>query len=728
MKEGRRTFAKHGPICVVAQRCVLVASAFRWHNSPPAKSLRIKPISPNAENAHIVLINWNSLADTRRCLRALCELEDAPGHVWVVDNGSTDDSAAALEAWMAAHPLPVSLIRTGQNLGFGGGCNVGIRQALEAGAEAVWILNNDAIVHRHALNALLMELHSHAQIGAVGSVIYDLENPQKVMVWGGGHVLSWLGLGHHAKKAIPAARLDYLTGASILFRSAALEQVGLFDADRFFMYWEDTDLCYRLRAQGWQLAVAAESRIWHQHSSSLGQDHPLKDYYVTSSAGNFLSQYAPYARLGWTLGSLVRMSKRLRRGQWANMRAIWEARRRVPYSQQMPMPMPMPQPERRRTLRVAIEATTMQGRPAGIGHFSEELIKVMAQSPAVSLSYFTTTSYSEKPPHPAGLRIPQRSEWKKKIPLGRELQFILQRLQLERLKRRWRPEIILGMNYVLPRGRSPQVLVVHDLSHLDMPESHPPGRVRFLSRHLRPALERATAVVTISHFSKQELLKHFPELAGRIHVLYPGISQRFAGDIGEDARRALRVALDGDRRAYFLFLSTLEPRKNLERLLLAYEGLPHAIKRQYPLVLVGQMGWQESRFAPILERMQASGEIVFLGYLRDELLPALFERAVALLYPSLYEGFGLPPVEAMASGCPVLASHATAIPEVCGEAALYCDPLSVESIRAGILRLAEDAELRLHLQALGRTQAAQYHWQQAGKQMLGILREAAGRG
>jgi len=682
----------------------------------------------SAQNAHIILINWNSLADTRRCLRALRELSDTPGHIWIVDNGSTDGSADAIAAWLASSTLPTTLIRTGENLGFGGGCNVGICHALDAGATALWILNNDAIVHKDALNALLAELQSNAQVGAVGSVIYDLEHPQKVLVWGGGHVLSWLGLAHHAKRALPAAQLDYLTGASLLLRREALEQVGLFDDDQFFMYWEDTDLCYRLRAQGWQLAVAADSHIWHQHSSSLGHDHPLKDYYVTNSAGHFLSRYARFPRLSWTLGSLVRISKRLRAGQRNNIRAIWEARKGLAYSEQVPTPVPLPQTERRRTVRVAIEATTMQGRPAGIGHFSEELIKVLIQTPAVNLTYFTTTSYSDQPPHPAGLRIPQRGGWKKKIPLGREVQFYLQGRQLERLKKRWRPEIILGMNYVLPKGRSPQVLVVHDLSHMDMPEAHPPGRVHFLNRHLRPALERANAVVTISHFTKGELLKHFPELAGRIHVLYPGISERFSAPVSEETRRALRVALDGDPRPYFLFLSTLEPRKNMERLLLAYEGLADRIKRQYPLVLVGQMGWQESRFAPILERMQTRGEIVLLGYLRDELLPALLERAVALIYPSLYEGFGLPPVEAMASGCPVLASNSTAIPEVCGDAVLYCDPLSIESIRDGMTRLAEDKALRHDLAKKGKTQAAQYHWQRAGKQMLGILREVAGRG
>lgn len=381
--------------------------------------------------------------------------------------------------------------------------------------------------------------------------------------------------------------------------------------------------------------------------------------------------------------------------------------------------------ERRHAIRVAVEVTALQDRPAGIGHYAEDLITALAQHSDLDMIYFTTTGYSVNPPRPTGLHITKRSAWKKKIPLGREVLFFLQHFQLERLKRRWRPEVVLGTNYLLPSGGSPQVLVVHDLSHLRNPETHPVGRIRFLNRHLSHSLERASAIVTISHFSKQELLNFFPALEGRVHVLYPGVSQRFFKPIQEETRRALRVVLDGDTRSYFLFLSTLEPRKNLGRLLLAYEALPEQIKRLHPLVMVGQMGWQRSNFELILKRMQSRGEVIMLGYVHDELLPALFERAVGLLYPSLYEGFGLPPIEAMACGCPVLVSNVTAMPEVCGDAALYCDPSIIESIRFGILQLAEKQSLRLDLVAKGKLHVQQYDWCKTGAGMLDILKNVA---
>lgn len=680
-----------------------------------------------AIHTHIILINWNSFDKTRRCLRSLEELVQPPEHVWVIDNGSTDNSAAALENMLKTSPLPVTLVRSGQNFGFGGGCNIGIQRAVEEGADSFWLLNNDAIADTHALQSMQEALHSDPRTGAVGSVIYDLHKPENVEVWGGGRVLLWAGLATHLHHPNPA-RLDYITGASLLLRRQALQDVGLFDEDQFFMYWEDTDLCLRLRQRGWKLAVAAHSRIWHEHSSSLGRASPLKDYYVTRSTGAFLQRYARYPSLAWGLGTSVRLFRRLCSFQPANWQAIHQAWLGLDYSgERTDYAEAEARQERRQQLRIAVEANTLQGKRAGIGHYAEQLCAALAENPRIRLSYFTAHGWSTSMPAPAGLHIPKRfaSTWKKKIPMGRSLQLILQQWQLRKLSQQWHPDVVLGINYILPKTARPTVLVVHDLSHLRHPEMHPPGRVRFLQKHLRPALARSNVILTISRFSKEELLHYFPELAGRIRVIYPGIAERFRQPCTAEQQRALQAALGGETRRYFLFLSTLEPRKNVERLLHAYDRLPSHIKRQHPLVMVGQMGWQESRFAPMLATLIQRGEVLIPGYLRDELLPALYQGAQALLYPSLYEGFGLPPIEAMACGCPVLVSQVTAMPEVCGDAAVYCDPLDEASIRQGILQLLDDALCR-KLAEQGHAHAAQFTWQ--GIKIAALLNAAVRAG
>ncbi|MBU2847048.1 glycosyltransferase family 2 protein, partial [Acidithiobacillus ferriphilus] len=171
------------------------------------------------------------------------------------------------------------------------------------------------------------------------------------------------GVARHRRRPVAARRLDYLTAASILLRREALEGAGLFDEDTFFMYWEDADLCFRLRAQGWKLAVAGDAVIWHQRSSSLGHANPLKDYYVTVSSRRFLRRYAPWPRSAMTLGALGRIARRLLRGRWRNVRAIVSALGDRPYDLSSPTVVGAVS-QGDGLPRVAVEATTLSGRLA----------------------------------------------------------------------------------------------------------------------------------------------------------------------------------------------------------------------------------------------------------------------------------------------------------------------------------------------------------------------------
>lgn len=681
----------------------------------------------DAGTVSIILLNWNNAADTIRCLRSLRYLRGVRPEVIVVDNGSTDDSVACIRAAIAHLGFPVTVLETGSNLGFGGGCNVGIRHALEQGADYLWLLNTDAIPHPDAVRSLVEAMERDAQVGAVGSVIYDLEQPERIQTWGGGQVHLRLGVTHHHRHPVKPGRLHYLTACSLLLRSASLAQTDLFDEKTFFMYWEDADLCLRLRQKGWNLAVAERSLVWHRTSSSLGRTHPLKDYYVTVSASHFQRRYAPLPSVAIALGMTARITRRAVMDRWLNVRAMVAALRHQPPPVAVTPPRGLPPCSGTAMLRVAIEASTLRGAKAGIGHYAAAMAQYLASAPGVEVRYFTAQEYAELPPRPTGLLTRQKPRWRQRIPMGRQVQYQLQRWRLAQLSRNWHPDLVFGPNFIVPPSGTPSVLVIHDLSHLRYPETHPPERVAFMARQLRPAIARSSAVVVDSHFTEQEVLSYFPEAAGRLHVIYPGIESRMAAPPSAAVESALNALLKEDDRRFFLFLSTLEPRKNLAGLLAAYAALPAAIRGAHPLVLVGQMGWQQSNFAAVLTGMVERGEVRMLGYLRDELLPALYRRALALVYPSLYEGFGLPPIEAMATGCPVLAANVSSLPEVCGDAALYCDPLDVGSITAGIRRLAEDDALRARLAAAGPARAALYTWEDAATQVLAVMREVVGR-
>lgn len=281
---------------------------------------------------YVLLLNWNGWRDTLECLASLQHLEYDNFSVVVLDNGSTDDSVKRIQE---AFPS-VILIENGQNRGFAAGNNVGIQYALERGGDYIWLLNNDTIVDPNALSALVEMAESNPRLGAVGSVLYYLEEPGRVQAWGGGWVSLVFGTAMHFTSPVSRERIGYLTGASILIRRAALEHVGYLD-EGFFMYWEDVDYCFRLRKAGWQLAVAGESRVLHKESSSVSGRSPARDLLAGISAVRFFRRHAPVPILPLVLGAGVRVTKRLLAGRfehaWAviaglsrGMRLSWRAK------------------------------------------------------------------------------------------------------------------------------------------------------------------------------------------------------------------------------------------------------------------------------------------------------------------------------------------------------------------------------------------------------------------
>jgi GT2 family glycosyltransferase len=263
----------------------------------------------------VVVLNWNGWRDTLACVTSLYDLNYLNFDLIVVDNGSTDGSQGHIEACF--HGLKV--LQTGSNLGFGGGCNAGIRQALERGADYVWLINNDATVDPNALTELVRLADEQTLVGAVGSVLYETDKPKQIQLWGGGKVHLWTGFSLHQKSP---AQLDFVSGASMLLRREALEQVGLFDEQAFFMYWEDSDLGFRLRQSGWQLAVAETSCVWHKLSASLGKGSGQLDTYFTQSGVRFLRRYSPVPEVSIFMMVGRMLIKRVLTGQVGRVKSV----------------------------------------------------------------------------------------------------------------------------------------------------------------------------------------------------------------------------------------------------------------------------------------------------------------------------------------------------------------------------------------------------------------------
>lgn len=311
----------------------------------------------------------------------------------------------------------------------------------------------------------------------------------------------------------------------------------------------------------------------------------------------------------------------------------------------------------------------------------------------------------------------------KKIPYATELRMGLGDYVFSRQARKFGACLYHETNYVCRPFPGPKVLTVHDLSHIHYPQYHPRDRVAWLSRGLPQSLRKARRIITVSGFVKQELVELLGVDPAKVQDIPLGVNAQYRPRSREEVLPVLQRNSIQDA-AYILVVGTLEPRKNLKALLQAYTRLPQALRRRHPLVLVGAGGWRQSHFQKEMAALVSRGEARPLGYVPETDLPAIYAGAFGLAFPSVYEGFGLPPLEAMACGIPVLASRAAAIPEVVGEAALPAEPRDVDSLCSGLHRLLTDADFRERAVSRGPEQAAKFTWERCVRETLGVYARA----
>lgn len=270
-----------------------------------------------------------------------------------------------------------------------------------------------------------------------------------------------------------------------------------------------------------------------------------------------------------------------------------------------------------------------------------------------------------------------------------------------------------------PVGTRAQVSTVHDMGTFDHPGSYAPAFAAWYRYCITSVAACARHVVAVSEFTKQRLLHHTKIEPSRVTVVPEGADARFR-PVGADAVSALkrRLGLDGDKRIV-LSLGSLEPRKNLGRLLHAWKAVGSGEAHGAVLVLVGKQG--DPAVFRSLGVAEVPGGVVFTGYLSDDDLPAMYSAASVFVYPSLYEGFGLPVLEAMSCGAPVITSNCASLPEVAGDAALLVDPHSEQQVAQALVRALEDEPWRAQAVEASLAQAQTFSWEAAVTQTRKIL-------
>jgi glycosyltransferase involved in cell wall biosynthesis len=368
-------------------------------------------------------------------------------------------------------------------------------------------------------------------------------------------------------------------------------------------------------------------------------------------------------------------------------------------------------------MRIAFDGTTLRPGRTGVGYYTEHLLHHLAEASrddeVIVISNRPVDTTRPLPPnvrvHASGWRFP-RLVWMQTL--------------APRIVRELRADVVHFTNGMMPLPSSvPTVVTIHDMSLTMFPRYHPPRRVLLNRPLVDMAARRADAIITVSQSAKRDITRLYGTAANRIHVVHEAAAPSFRRvESPRELERVRRRYSLPDR--FILYVGTIEPRKNLPKLLDAIAIRRKSGELQHQLVCAGPYGWLSRDIEEQLERLAIEDAVRFTGYVPFDDLPALYTLAEVFVFPSLYEGFGLPVIEAMACGTPVVAGDVPAVTEVAGGAVQQVH-LNVESIGDAIVALTRSPELREERRRCGLARARAFSWQRAADETLQVYREAA---
>lgn len=368
-------------------------------------------------------------------------------------------------------------------------------------------------------------------------------------------------------------------------------------------------------------------------------------------------------------------------------------------------------------MKVALELQPCCGNRSGIGTYTYELAKRLRNGDRLEFAgnVFNFLHRNDNASTLAGIQMPVRTQtcmpygvyrriWHM-VPFSYGMMF---------------PEADLSVffNYIVPpRVKGKIITTIHDMTYLRFPETMDRRNLTRITKDIRSSVARSNHILAVSEFSKQEIIELLKVEPEKISVVYnaPSVpAERVSANV-----LAERYSVQSP---YLLYVGTIEPRKNLARLIRAYEQLRDESNFSHQLVLAGGNGWGTEEVHRTAQESKYTKDIIFTGYISGAEKSALYAGAAAFLFPSLYEGFGIPPLEAMRFGCPVVCADAASLPEVVGEAAVLVDPMNTASISRGIWRVLSDVDYAARLSALGSDQVEKFTWEASAQKLTEICR------
>jgi alpha-1,3-rhamnosyl/mannosyltransferase len=362
-------------------------------------------------------------------------------------------------------------------------------------------------------------------------------------------------------------------------------------------------------------------------------------------------------------------------------------------------------------MKIAIDVREATGKPAGKGRYVLELVQALARLNSKHQFYlYASTSFDWGLPDNFHARVlaPDGLNWHRRL--------------AQECRREGIDVYLATLSYLgAIFAQVPSVLVIHDLAVFQR-QFKSRAKSKLVERlTLRPALKKAAKIIAVSHFTASELGRYAPRVKNKLSVVPLAASEAYRVRTSGEYATRLQGKFGLKNKGYILFTGTIEPRKNIETLLAAYARLPMALRSRYPLVIAGRRGWDYEPVFATLEALGLGNQVKFLDYVANEDLPLLFNGAALFAFPSFYEGFGLPVLEAMQSGLPVVTSNAGTLLEVGGQAALTSEPTDEVKMADNIRRVLEDEPLRAELIQKSLGQARQFSWEKTARQTLEVL-------
>lgn len=666
----------------------------------------------------IVIVSYNTKKLLLQCLNSIYRNSTKFNfEVIVIDNNSSDGSQDSVRREFPQ----VTLIENKANVGFAKANNQGI--AISKGRYFL-LLNPDTEVLPHSIDLIVEFMDKDSRAAVVGPKLLNtnrtiqeshhrfpssnqefmentfLDNLLYPFIKRRESKSSWVYNG--------AFEVDWVTGACLAIRREVVDEIGVFDGN-FFLYYEEVDFCYRAKQRGWKVFFLPESEVIHYRGQSTKKNLSASLSEAYKSKYYFLKKCYPAEEVA-SIRKITMLGCRNRLWLWRMAYVLGfrknEAKERIKACNNIL--------KIKKETYIAIDISPIYRSKAGVGCYTKNLVGELSQ-------------IKNRGPYLLfNLEEPMREMASRRI-----FQFVsvIRRILWEQLLvplSLWSKgvDILHSPAFVCPIFKTCRtVITIHDMAYLLYPDKFVNTYRRYLKFRVPLSIKVADKIITDSVCSKRDIVRLFRISEKKIEVVYLGKSRDFQPITDKSSIDNFREK-NNLKRDFILYVGTLEPRKNITGLINAYrlfkDMTPYS---NYALVIGGGKGWMYSDIFELIKKLSLMNDVIFLGYVQDKELPILYNAAKLFVYPSLYEGFGLPVLEAMACGIPVITSNTSSLPEIVADAGIMLDPLDINALAKAMHNVLMDDSLRHSLIEKGLKRAENFSWEKTAAMTMDVYRK-----